>query len=339
MRIRDMGFLVGKMTPGPRNQISDVPGVTVGHCTLDDGDVKTGVTVVMPSADNPFVYKLTASAHVLNGFGKTLGLVQVEELGVIETPIALTNTLSVGDIHAAMVEYMLDRTDGGFASINPVICECNDAYLNDIRHRAVRKEHLFRAIADARADFQEGDVGAGKGMSCHGLKGGIGSASRIVPLKEGDFTLGVLTLTNHGRLEDFRIDGVPIADCAPTGEIERGSCIVIVATDLPLTDRQLYRAIRRAGVGLIRLGSFIGHGSGEVMIGFTTANRIPHDAEADILPLRALREDRMDVVFRAVAEATEEAILNAMAAAGDVTGYRGHTRQSLVGYLKNKANS
>lgn len=334
MRIREMGVTVGRMATGPLNRISDVPGVTVGHCTLDEGDVKTGVTVVMPSEDNPFENKLTAAAHVLNGFGKTLGLMQIGELGVIETPIALTNTLSVGDVHAAMVEYMLARTGGGFTSINPVVCECNDAYLNDIRRRAVRKEHLFRAIADARADFAEGDVGAGKGMSCHGLKGGVGSASRIVPLREGDFTLGVLTLTNHGRLEDLRIGGAPVADLAPAAEIERGSCIAIVATDLPLTDRQLHRAIRRAGVGLIRLGSFIGHGSGEVMLGFSTANRIPGEARADILPLRALREDRMDAVFRAVAEATEEAILNSMAAAGDVTGYLGHKRQSLASYLK-----
>lgn len=334
-----MGVSVGRMAPGPLNKLSDVPGVTVGHCTLDEGEIKTGVTVVMPSPDNPFFSKLTAAAHVLNGFGKTLGLVQVEELGTLETPIALTNTLSVGDVHAAMVDYMLERCDGGFTSINPVVCECNDGYLNDIRRRVVGREHLYRAIADARADFAEGDVGAGKGMSCHGLKGGVGSASRIVPLREGEFTLGVLMLTNHGRLEDFRIDGVPVARWAPEGEVERGSCIVIVGTDLPLTDRQLYRAIRRAGVGLIRLGSFIGHGSGEVMIGFSTANRIPHAGEADVLPMRALREDKMDAVFRAVAEATEEAILNALAAAGDVTGYRGHARQSLTSYLKSRADS
>jgi D-aminopeptidase len=334
MRIREMGVAVGRMATGPLNKISDVPGVSVGHCTLDDGGIKTGVTVVMPCGDNPFFNKLVAAAHVLNGFGKTLGLMQIEELGALETPIALTNTLSVGDVHAAMVEYMLGRCDSGFTSINPVVCECNDGYLNDIRRRAVGKEHLFQAIADARADFAEGDVGAGKGMSCHGLKGGVGSASRIVPLKEGDFTVGVLTLTNHGRLEDLRIDGAPVAQRAPAGEIERGSCIAIVATDLPLTDRQLYRAIRRACVGLVRLGSFIGHGSGEVIIGFSTANRIPHESDADILPMRALCEDRMDLVFRAVAEATEEAILNSMAAAGDVTGYRGHARQSLATYLK-----
>ncbi len=339
MRIREMGVCVGRMATGPLNKITDVPGVTVGHSTLDDGEIKTGVTVVMPCADNPFFSKLTAAAHVLNGFGKTLGLMQIGELGQLETPIALTNTLSVGDVHAAMVDYMLASCDGGFTSINPVVCECNDGYLNDIRRRSVRKEHLYEAIAHARADFAEGDVGAGKGMSCHGLKGGIGSASRIVPLKEGAFTLGVLTLTNHGRLEDFRVDGKSVASWAPDGEIERGSCIVVVATDLPLTDRQLYRAIRRAGVGLIRLGSFIGHGSGEVMLGFSTANRIPHEAKADILPFSALREDRMDAVFRGVAEATEEAILNSMLAAGDVTGYRGHARQSLMRYLKTRADS
>ena len=329
MRIRDMGVVVGRMAPGPRNQISDVAGVTVGHATLDDGDIKTGVTVVMPCADNPFYRKLTASAHVLNGFGKTLGLMQIAELGALETPIALTNTLSVGAVHDGMVEYMLERCDGGFTSINPVVCECNDGYLNDIRRRAVAKRHLFDAIADARPDFAEGDVGAGKGMSCHGLKGGVGSASRAVPLGDG-YTVGVLTLTNHGRLSDFVLGGAPIERPEPP---ERGSCIVIVATDLPLTDRQLHRAIRRAGVGLIRLGSFIGHGSGEVMLGFTTANRLPHASDTDLLALKCLHEDRMDLVFRAVAEATEEAILNSMAAAETVRGHRGHVRQSLRDYL------
>lgn len=329
-----MGVVVGHMQPGPRNKISDVPGVTVGHATIDDGDVKTGVTCVMPCQDNPFFSKLTAAAHVLNGFGKTLGLMQIEELGALETPIALTNTLSVGAVHDGMVEYMLSRCDSAFTSINPLVCECNDAYLNDIRRRVITKEHLFQAIADARADFSEGDVGAGKGMSCHGLKGGIGSSSRIVPLKDGEYTLGVLTLTNHGKLADLRINGVPVERTEPDREPERGSCIVIVATDLPLTDRQLKRAIRRAGVGLIRLGSYIGHGSGEVMVGFTTANRLPHECSEDVLPLRALHEDRMDLVFRAVAEATEEAILNALAASGSVTGFKGHARESLSEYLQ-----
>jgi len=333
MRICDMGITVGHMQPGSRNKISDVPGVTVGHATIDSGEIKTGVTAVMPCQDNPFFRKLTAASHVLNGFGKTLGLMQIEELGQLETPIALTNTLSVGVVHDGMVEYMLERCGGAFTSINPLVCECNDGYLSDIRRRAVTKGHLFRAIADAKADFAEGDVGAGKGMSCHGLKGGIGSASRVVPLQESEYTLGVMTLTNHGRLPDLRIDGAPVERFASAGEAERGSCIVIVATDLPLTDRQLYRAVRRAGVGLIRLGSFIGHGSGEVMVGFTTANRLPHESAADVLELRALHEDRMDLVFRAVAEATEEAVLNAMAAAGSVTGYQGHSRESLADYL------
>ncbi len=333
MRIRDAGVTVGTMRPGPGNRISDVPGVTVGHATLDDGSVKTGVTCVMPCPDNPFFHKLTAAAHVLNGFGKTLGLMQIEELGVLETPIALTNTLSVGAVHDGMVEYMLESCENAFTSINPLVCECNDGYLNDIRRRVVTKEHLFAAIADARADFAEGDVGAGKGMSCHGLKGGIGSASRVVPLNNGAYMLGVLTLTNHGLPDDLRIGGAPVGRKAAPGEMEKGSCIVIVATDLPLSDRQLYRAIRRAAVGLIRLGSFTGHGSGEVMVGFSTANRVPHESADDVLVRRQMYEDRMDLVFRAVAEATEEAVLNAMAASGRVEGYMGHFREPLSDYL------
>lgn len=336
MRIRDFGVTVGQLPTGPLNKISDVQGVTVGHCTIDEGEIKTGVTALMPCADNPFYRKLTASAHVLNGFGKTLGLMQIAELGVIETPIALTNTLSVGPVHDGMVEYMLDLCGGGFTSVNPLVCECNDGYLNDIRRRIVTKEHLFSAIRDACADFAEGDVGAGKGMSCHGLKGGLGSSSRVVELREGAFTVGVLALTNHGRLSDLRIGGAPIDHFSPAEGPERGSCIVLVATDLPLSDRQIGRAVRRAGVGLIRLGSFIGHGSGEVFAGFSTANRVPYESEEDILPLRVLHEDKMDLVFRAVAEATEEAALNSMAAAAPTEGYRGHARESLARFLGGK---
>lgn len=180
-RIRDHGIVIGEYPTGPLNKISDVPGVLVGHATLDDERHKTGVSVILPGPENPFLRKPVAAAFVLNGFGKTLGLVQIQELGTIETPIALTNTLNVGRIHDAMVGYMIDRCqrDGvRLTSVNPVVCECNDAGLNDIQRRDLGPEHLLRAIDDARADFAEGDVGCGKGMVCHSLKGGVGSASR-----------------------------------------------------------------------------------------------------------------------------------------------------------------
>ena len=329
-----MNLNIGRMPHGPLNSIADVSGVRVGHCTVDNERHKTGVTVILPCGDDIFRRKMVAAYHVLNGFGKTAGLMQIGELGTLETPIALTNTLNVGLVHDAMVEYMCRQGErGGYtvSSVNPVVCECNDASLNDIRHRIVGQAEVFAAIADASADFAQGDVGAGKGMTCHDLKGGIGSSSRVLEIGGERFTLGVLVLTNHGCLRDLTIDGENIGR-----EIERriredtpdeGSCIMIVGTDLPVTSRQLGRIIRRCSVGLARLGSYIGHGSGEVMVGFSTANRIP--AGGECLSLRCIHESHMDDAFRAVAEATEEAVLRSMLEARPVTGYTGKLRRSL----------
>ena len=344
MRIRDFGIVTGSMEPGPLGRISDVPGVTVGHATIASDNHNTGVTVVLPCPDNPFVYKLPCACFVLNGFGKTAGLVQIEELGTLETPIALTNTLNVGLVHDALVEYMAARCEQEevpLRSVNPVVCECNDASLNDIRHRAVTKEHVFAAIESARADFEEGAVGCGRGTTCHGLKGGVGSASRMIELNGRKYALGTLVQTNHGSLKDLRISGQALGEriYAEIGQNrpDQGSCIVILATDLPLTDRQLRRVIKRCSVGLARLGSFIGHGSGEVFIGFSTANRMAPDADPrDVVPLEMLNESRMDVAFRAAAECTEEAVLNSMVAAEDVTGPNGNVRLSLKHFLRER---
>lgn len=332
-----MNLKIGRMPRGELNSIGDVPGVRVGHSTIRNERHNTGVTVVMPCGDDIFKRKMVAAQHVLNGFGKTAGLMQIEELGTLETPIALTNTLNVGKVHDAMVEYMCrqaERSGYAITSVNPVICECNDASLNDIRHRVVEAEHVFAAIEHAAPSFEEGDVGAGKGMTCHDLKGGIGTSSRVIDIGGETFHLGVLVQTNHGSLSDFRIDGQPVGL-----EIERrihedtpdqGSCIMIVATDLPVTARQLKRIIRRCSVGLARLGSYIGHGSGEVMIGFSTANRIPE--EAGCFSLRCMHESQINKAFRAVAEATEEAVLRSMYYARSVTGYSGKVRRSLSEY-------
>ncbi len=329
-----MNLMIGRMPKGKLNSIGDVPGVRVGHCTIDNDRHKTGVTVVLPCEDDIFKRKMVAAQHVLNGFGKTAGLMQIAELGTLETPIALTNTLNVGKVHDAMVEYMCRQAEeNGYSitSVNPVICECNDASLNDIRHRAVEEDHVFAAIDSASSEFAEGDVGGGKGMTCHDLKGGIGSSSRMIEIDGELFHLGVLVQTNHGSLLDFRIDGQPVGR-----EIERrihedtpdqGSCIMILATDLPVTSRQLGRIIRRCSVGLARLGSYIGHGSGEVMIGFSTANRIPVDAGC--FSLRCIHESRINQAFRAAAEATEEAVLRSMYYANSVTGHSGKVRRSL----------
>lgn len=329
-----MDLKIGCVERGALNSVCDIPGVRVGHCTLDNDRHKTGVTVVLPCEHDIFREKLVAACHVLNGFGKTAGLMQISELGTLETPIALTNTLNVGLVHDAIVEYMCRQAEAnGYAitSVNPVICECNDASLNDIRHRAIGQEEVFSAIAHAGTTFDEGDVGAGKGMTCHDLKGGIGSSSRVIEIEGERFHLGVLVQTNHGSLSDLRIDGAPIGQ-----EIERrihedtpdqGSCIMIVATDLPVTSRQLGRIIRRCSVGLARLGSYIGHGSGEVMVGFSTANRIP--SSGGCISLRCIHESQINKAFRAAAEATEEAILRSMLMANRVVGYSGKVRRSL----------
>lgn len=329
-----MDLKIGRMERGPLNAITDVPGVRVGHCTVDNDRHKTGVTVILPCGDNIFREKMVAACHVLNGFGKTAGLMQIQELGTLETPIALTNTLNVGLVHDAMVEYMCRQAEKcGYAirSVNPVVCECNDASLNDIRHRAVGEKEVFAAIANASETFAQGDVGAGKGMTCHDLKGGIGSSSRIVTIGDERFTIGVLVLTNHGSLRDLTIGGenvgVDIERRIHEDTPDEGSCIMIVATDLPVTSRQLGRIIRRCSVGLARLGSYIGHGSGEVMVGFSTANRIP--ARGGCMNLRCIHESNMDEAFRAVAEATEEAVLRSMLHAKTVTGYSGKVRRSL----------
>lgn len=326
---------IGRMEHGERNSIADVPGVTVGHCTVDNDRHKTGVTVVMPCEDDIFKRKMVAACHVLNGFGKTTGLMQIQELGTLESPIALTNTLNVGLVHDALVEHLCQTAEkNGYAirSVNPVVAECNDASLNDIRHRAVGQTEVFAAIHSASADFEQGDVGAGKGMTCHDLKGGIGSSSRIIEIGNQRYTLGVLALTNHGSLSDLTIGGKNIG-----ADIERqiredtpdeGSCILILATDLPVSSRQLGRILRRCSVGLARLGSFIGHGSGEVFIGFSTANRVPE--EADCFSLNCIHESHINTAFRAAAEATEEAILQSMLRAKTVTGYSGKVRRSLA---------
>lgn len=330
---------IGRMERGFRNSITDVPGVKVGHCTVDTEKHKTGVTVILPCEDDIFKHKMVAASHVLNGFGKTAGLMQIDELGTLETPIALTNTLNVGLVHDAMVEYMCRQAEyGGYKmrSVNPVVCECNDASLNDIRHRAVGEKEVFAAIEAASTGFAEGDVGAGKGMTCHGLKGGIGSSSRIVEIGGERFTIGVLVLTNHGSMADLVIEGERVGERVEQKLHEdapdKGSCIMIVATDLPVTSRQLRRIIKRCSVGLARLGSYIGHGSGEVMVGFSTANRIPD--EGGMMNLRCIHEDGINLAFRAVAEATEEAVIRSMLAAHTVVGYRGAVRRSLGEFWK-----
>ena len=305
----------------------------MGHCTVDDEKCHTGVTVVLPPPANPFLQKLTAASQVFNGYGKTLGLVQVDELGALETPIALTNTLNVGKVHDALVSYMIELCAGdgvSLTSVNPVVCECNDSRLSDIARRPIGEKEVRAAIASASADFAQGAVGAGRGTTCYGMKGGIGSSSRRLEIDGKIFTLGVLVQSNYGASADFR------AACLPEGlaESDQGSIILILATDLPLSARQLKRVLRRTSVGMARLGSYIGHGSGEIAVGFTTA---PLEARGDsFLSQTVLREDKMNVPFRAAGECAEEAILQSMWHAEPDTARDGSRIPSLREYLTEK---
>ena len=236
---KSRGIRVGKLPCGPLDKISDVPGVTVGHCTLADGDVQTGVTALLPHQGDIFHDKVMAASHVINGFGKTTGLVQIDELGTLETPILFTNTLSVGTVETALVKYMLDKNPDiceTTGSVNPVVCECNDSGLNDIRGLHVTEENVRAALADCRADFAEGAVGAGRGMRCHGLKGGIGSASRVVELDGKQYTIGALVLSNHAVFDDLVVAGTPIQsllDAHIPPHEDKGSIITVLAPALP----------------------------------------------------------------------------------------------------------
>ena len=337
---KSQGIRVGKLPCGPLDKISDVPGVTVGHCTLADGEVQTGVTALLPHQGDIFHDKVMAASHVINGFGKTTGLVQIDELGTLETPILFTNTLSVGTVETALVKYMLDKNPDiceTTGSVNPVVCECNDSGLNDIRGLHVTEENALAALADCRADFAEGAVGAGRGMRCHGLKGGIGSASRVVELDGKQYTIGALVLSNHAVFDDLVVAGTPIQsllDAHIPPHEDKGSIITVLATDIPLSERQLRRLCHRALVGLSRTGSFCGNGSGEIVIAFTTANRVPHYSEKAILPMGMLHDDAINPLFRAVAECVEESVLSSLLHAETVTGYHGRTVKCLSDLLK-----
>ena len=330
------GLTIGRGTPGHRNLITDVPGVTVGHATIrDGGSVNTGVTAVLPHGGNLFRDKVLAASAVINGFGKTIGLMQVEELGTIETPILLTNTLSVGTAATALVKYMLaqnediGRTTG---TVNPLVCECNDGFLNDIRGLHVREEHIFQAIYAAEADFDEGAVGAGTGMCCLGFKGGIGSASRVVTLEGRSYVIGALVLSNFGGPGRLMIDGRQVGrelQARSAGERDKGSIIMLLATDIPLSERQLKRLCRRAGAGLARTGSYYGSGSGDISIAFTTANRVPHDSPRAFVDMRMMSDDHIDPVLDLSAEAVEEAIVSSLYHAETTTGRDGRTRRGL----------
>ncbi|HXG37388.1 MAG TPA: P1 family peptidase [Bacteroidota bacterium] len=337
-RLRDLGVDVGVFKPGAVNAITDVPGVKVGHVTLWQGEsVRTGVTAILPHGENLFQEKVPAAFFVGNGFGKFIGSTQVEELGQIETPILLTNTLSVWDVANGIVDYMLSLPGNeNVRSINPIVGETNDGSLNDIRGRHVKREHAVEAIRAAQTGpVAEGAVGAGTGTVCFGWKGGIGTSSRILPPALGGFTVGALVQTNYGGV--LEIAGVPVGK-----ELGRyafrdqlkydgdGSCVIVIATDAPLNSAQLKRLAKRAPLALGRTGSAMSHGSGDYVIAFSTAKELrikPNSPRIEQVP--RLKEDDLSPLFQAVVEATEEAIYNSLLKATTVKGIQGREVEAL----------
>jgi len=339
MRIREAGIQIGTMETGQWNAITDVPGVRVGHKTLIEGDsVRTGVTAILPYPGNIYRDKVPAAIYIANGYGKLTGFSQVKELGNIETPVVLTNTLSVPKVADALITYTLEQEENrNVQSVNPVVGDTNDGYLNDIQGRHVTCVDVIEAINNATTGMVvEGNVGAGTGTICFGFKGGIGTSSRKLPDRYGGYTVGVLVQTNFGgRLQ---ISGVDI-----TRELENynpsaslpdrvdGSCMIVVATDAPLDSRNLERLAKRAMLGLGRTGGISSNGSGDYVIAFSTAekNRIPHRSDSAVVTVEQLLNQNMTPLFSAVIEATEEAILNSLFAAETMVGQKGRKIEAL----------
>jgi D-aminopeptidase len=337
--LRDYGIDIGVLQPGQLNAITDVPGVEVGQKTLIQGDdVRTGVTAILPHAGNIFQDKVPAAVYVGNGFGKLTGTTQIEELGNIETPIVLTNTLSVPTAADALIDYTFSFPENDdVRSVNPVVGETNDGYLNDIRGRHVTKQDVLDAIASARGGpVEQGDVGAGTGTVAFGFKGGIGTSSRKLPQSLGGYTVGVLVQTNFGGV--LSVDGVPIGKALhryylsdKLNDSPDGSCMIVVATDAPLDSRNLKRLAKRAILGLARTGGIESNGSGDYVIAFSTneALRIPYESKRPLRRIEVLRNDAMSPLFMAAIEATEEAIVNSLFHAKTMTGRDHHEVDAL----------
>jgi len=344
-RARELGIAPGVFAPGPLNAITDVPGVRVGHFTLIEGDdIRTGATAIVPHGGNLFQEKVPAAIVVGNGFGKLIGSTQVNELGQLETPIILTNTLNVWEAAAALAEYTLALPGNeNVHSVNPVVGETNDGGLNNIRKRPLQREHFLAALRSAASGpVEEGSVGAGTGTGAFNFKGGIGTASRRLPDAAGGYIVGVLVQTNFGG--DLTIDGVPVGKelgrkvSRSSAEAEAGSCMIVVATDAPLDSRQLQRLARRAFAGMARTGASFSNASGDYAIAFSVAEsaRIRLRSSAQqlsdplwLISVTLLADPENSPLFQAVAEATEEAIYNSLLRATTVRGYQGHEAQAI----------
>ncbi|HEV2127941.1 MAG TPA: P1 family peptidase [Thermomicrobiales bacterium] len=339
-RLRDLGITVGTLPTGARNAITDVPEVSVGHTTVihEDGPARTGVTAIHPHAGSIFTSMAPAAIEALNGSGEMTGRSQVDEYGLLESPILITNTLSVGTAHRACVEWIGQREpalgDTDFSI--PVVAETYDGYLNDIGGQHVTIDHVFAAL-DSASDgpVAEGNVGGGTGMRLFEFKGGIGTASRMVEIGGARYTVGVLIQGNYGSREHLLVDGVPVGRelgvVAEQGVGKDGSVIVVIATDAPLTDRQLRRLCRRGMLGLARTGATANHTSGDILLAFSNApeNRVDRFAEDPLRTMSYINDSRINPFFSAAIEATEEAVLNALVAAETMTGRDGHTVEAI----------
>lgn len=340
-RARELGIEIGRLEPGVLNAITDVSGVRVGHRTIvrgADGDphaVRTGVTAVFPHGGDPWREPVYAGTHILNGYGELIGINQIAEWGVLMSPIVLTSSLAIGKAYDATVKWLAGRDDSAGAEVMPVVSECDDSGLSDVLSFPLADGDVAAALDGAvDGDVSEGCIGAGTGMQCFDFKGGIGTASRVLPADAGSYTVGALVLTNFGSRPDLRIDGVrvgeQITDLMPVEHTE-GSCVVIVATDAPLLPHQLRRVAQRAGMGLARTGSTASNGSGEQMLAFSTANRIPVRTVDPVMNLRAVADARpgepwlLGELFAATIEATDEAVVNALVAAETTVGRDGNT--------------
>lgn len=331
-RTRDYGIRIGILPTGKLNAITDVKGVRVGHVTLIQGDsIHTGVTAILPHPENIFQQKVPAGLFIGNGFGKMSGISQIKELGNLESPIILTNTLNVGTAMQAVVKYTLSQPGNEtIKSVNAVVGETNDATLNDIRGFHVHEQDVLDAIQSAKPGIvEEGNVGAGTGTVCFGFKGGIGTASRKLPDKMGGYTVGVIVQSNYGGV--LQINGVPIGKELRQFSFSNsllnnvdGSCMVIIATDAPLSDRNLERLATRSFLGLGKTGGIASNGSGEYFLAFSTHKsvRIPHQPTSTILDQKTLHNDELSSLFMAAIEATEEAVINSLFTAQTVNGYQ-----------------
>ena len=344
-RVRDLGLEPGVLAPGTNNAITDVEGVRVGHRTLIRGDaVRTGVTAILPHGGNLFQNKVPAAVWVGNGFGKAAGFLQVRELGNLETPIVLTNTLSVGTALEAVVGWTLEQPGNEqVRSVNAVVGETNDGYLNDIRGRHVTAADVRAAIAAAApGPVEEGSVGAGTGTMAFDWKGGIGTSSRVLPKSLGGWTVGALVQTNFGGV--LTMDGLPVGEALgrysfrqqiepsePSTPPNRGdgSCMIVLATDAPLSSRNLERLAARAVLGLARTGSFMSNGSGDFVIAFSTRNQVPFEPKSLTRTVEEVHNDPMSPLFLATVEAVEEAVYNSLLKATGVTGIQGHKGEAI----------